>query len=258
MKSKILVVHGWMHSAERYKQLKKSIEKQGRYEVTLYELPGFGDTPPQCYRNLLQYYTKKLEQVLKDGEYEYAIGHSMGGNVLLRAMAGKQLKTKLILLSPEYCGIALLKPFIVFLPIMPLGLTILKKVNCSFTTFLIKCTALLTVNRWEQIDDQIVKDARKASPVVATNAMMELVWDSWRISSRQWKSGTVSIIIGENDRIISRKKIELLRKDIKSSRLYCIDGIGHTSVVEAFDKLLDGVMKIINCKRMMKNEIKTK
>lgn len=246
MKKKILIAHGWMHSADTYKKLKADLEKTGRYEVTLYEFPGFGDSPAEKHFQVMKYYTQKLEMELAREAYDYVIGHSMGGNILLRAMADKDMDTRLILLSPEYNGIAVLKPVILFIPVVPLVLLLLKKVSCSFSTFLIKCMALFTINSWNHINDQIVLDTRKASPVVAACTMLELAWDGWRIGKDQWRCGKVSLILGEKDRIISRKKMKCLCDDLGVCQVYGIRKIGHTAVLEAYDRLFHTLMKILN------------
>ncbi len=245
MNHNILIVHGWLHSAKRYEKLKEKLEKENLCNVTLYEFSGFGDTSPKKYSNLLKYYAEELAIEIERGNYDYAIGHSMGGNVLLRAMANKQLKTKLILLSPEYAGITLLKPLLFIFPIIPIIFVILKNIKCSITTFLIKCMALFTINNWKKIDNQIVVDTRKASVIVAVVSMMELAWDNWRVTNEEWNGGNISIIIGENDRIISKKKIRMLHRDLKNSRVYCIKHIGHTAVLENFDKLCNILLEIM-------------
>lgn len=245
LSKKILIVHGWMHSADLYKKLKADLEKNSSYEVNLYEFPGFGNTPAEKKCKLLDYYTKKMKKELAEGGYDYAIGHSMGANILLKAMAGTRTDTKLILLSPEYGGITLLKPLVIFMPITPLVLYFFKKVPCSVTTFLIKCMALFTINSWDKIDTQIVTDTRKADPIVAACSMTELAWDNWRMKSGEWKSGNVELILGEKDRIIMREKMKWLCNDIEKYHVHIIRGIGHTAVLEAYDKLLKILLKTI-------------
>lgn len=245
MSKKILIVHGWLHSADMYKKLKADLEKNGSYQVKLYEFPGFGNTPVEKNHRLLDYYTRKIEKELVEGCYDCVIGHSMGGTILLRALAGKRSGAKLILLSPEYGGIALLKPFVIFMPVMPLALSLLKKGSCFITTFFIKCMALFTINRWEKIDDQIVIDAKRADPLVAACTMTELVWDNWRVKRGDRKYGKVQLILGERDRIITQRKMKCLCNDIGKCHIHVIKGIGHTAVLEAYDKLLEILLKIV-------------
>lgn len=243
---KILIIHGWMHSSDRYIMLKSDMEKLLECKVDLYEIPGFGKTKPTCYLNLLHHYSSLVRDVVVENQYDYVIGHSMGGNILLRVMDMVNTKAKLILLSPEYMGISYLKPLTVFCPVMPLGLFILQKIDCRLTTFIMKLVALLTVNKWKQIDDRIIKDSRRANALIATVAMFELAWDSWRITSGLWKERKVNLIVGQNDRIILDNKMQLLRRDLYCCKLHQIAGIGHTAVVEAYDELLKIICTIIN------------
>lgn len=245
MGKRILIVHGWMHSADLYKKLKTDLEKNGSCIVKLYEIPGFGDKPAKRKHKLIDYYTKSMEKELAGGSYDYAIGHSMGGTILLRAMAGKEMDTKLILLSPEYGGITVLKPLTLFVPLMPPILYLFKKANNSAVNFFIKCMALFTINRWEKIDDQIVADTKKADPMVAAHAMIELAWDHWRLKKGEWKCGKVELILGEKDRLIKGKKMKRLYSDIGDCHGYVIRGIGHTAVLEAYDRLLKILLKIL-------------
>lgn len=245
MSKRILIVHGWMHSADLYKKLKTDIEKKGSCTVKLYEIPGFGNRPAKSRHKLIEYYARDMEKELARDSYDYVIGHSMGGTILLRAMAGKKMDTKLILLSPEYGGITVLKPLTVFVPLMPPMLFLFQKVNNSTANFFIKCMALFTINRWEKIDDQVVTDTRKADPMVAAHAMVELAWDHWRLKKGEWKCGKVELILGEKDRIIKQKKMKRLCGDIGDCHGYVIKGIGHTAVLEAYDKLLKILLKIL-------------
>ena len=242
---KILMIHGWLHSADRYMDIKQDLEKTMDCKVDLYEFPGFGDTKPTCYFNLLQHYSLLVRDVIEKNEYDYVIGHSMGGNILLRVLDKIDTEAELILLSPAYRGISYLKPLTCFCPIMPLGLWLLQKIDCKLTTFLMKIVALLTVNKWQKIDDRMIKDTRRANAFIATVSMFELVWDSWRITGDLWKKREVNLILGEKDRIILNKKMRLLKEDLCSCKVHQIAGIGHTAVLEAYDELVAKIGVII-------------
>ena len=244
-RKQILIVHGWMHSAKRYERLKEDLEKDGMYDVVLYEFPGFGKTKPKYYFNILQRYKSELEKELQTKKYDYLIGHSMGGNILLRVLSGGYYQAKLILLSPEYGGIDLLKPLVVLYPIIYLVLYLVQKITCSVTTFLIKCTALFTINNWKKIDEQIVMDTRRASTIVALNTMIELAWDCWKIEKQAWENGKVYLIVGEGDRIIRRHKMEKLIRQFDNIKVYEIPQIGHTAVLENYEELLKMLKELI-------------
>lgn len=237
-KEKVLIIHGWMHSGKRYEQLKLDMEKSGKYEVVLYEFPGFGERRAKYYFNILEQYKNELEKELQSKKYDYVIGHSMGGNILLRILSDNFYGAKLILLSPEYGGIDILKPLIIFYPLLYIILFLVQKIKSPLTTFLIRMTALFTINDWEKIDEQIVFDTRRASTIVALNTMMELAWDSWKVGPKKWENGKSYLILGENDRIIKRNKMNRMMKQIPNIHVQNIPKIGHTAVVENYEELL--------------------
>lgn len=240
---KVLLVHGWLHSADRYRKLKNDLEKKCDCEVTLYQLPGFGGVPAKKKICVLPYYTKLLKKELEK-QYDCMIGHSMGGNVLLKAMS-PAVSSKLILLSPAYGGIPLLKPMTVLFPILPLGLFIIKMYPCLLTDFLIRCMAGVTINSRDKIDTQIFKDVRRADVFVSVSTLFELVWDTWKIDKRQWKNREVVLVIGEKDRVIRAGRIRRFCGEPGGCTVYCIKGIGHTAVLEAYDDLLETLEKEI-------------
>ena len=130
-KEKVLIIHGWMHSGKRYEKLKLGMEKSGKYEVVLYEFPGFGERRAKYYFNILEQYKNELEKELQSKKYDYVIGHSMGGNILLRILSDNFYGAKLILLSPEYGGIDILKPLIIFYPLLYIILFLVQKIKST-------------------------------------------------------------------------------------------------------------------------------
>ena len=244
---KILILHGWMHSGQRYYQLKNKLENEYKDEVsiTLFEFPGFGDTKMlNLCKNILDYYVSILLIELKRTRFDYVIAHSMGGNVLLKALQKEKIDTIPILLSPAYRGIDVLKPFSCFSAVMPFFLNVMRKHKNAVTIFCIKCTALLTINKWSNIDELIVEDSFRADPVVAARLMKELIWDDWKIENIPLKCAF--LIRGENDRIITKKKTKYLMQDLPSIKLIELEGIGHTAVTENFEELLSIIKMIID------------
>lgn len=238
---KVLIIHGWMHSAERYYELKKDIQCKTDYEVDLYEFPGFGSTSPKYEKNILSSYVTDLKDYLQNNEYNVIIAHSMGGNAVLKALESEKNGTKLILLSPEYYGIPLLRPLIIFKPLLKLGFRFMKK-PFKLNEYIIRLTALLTINKWSAIDELIVKDVKRANPDVATELMFELAYDDWR-AGKWCGNRKVVVIIGENDRIIKRKHIRLLKRDLESCDVKIITNIGHTAVLENYEEVSGLIME---------------
>ena len=237
----ILILHGWMHSATRYHKLKNDLEATYAYKVDLYEFPGFGNTPMKYCTQILKHYATDLEQYLSHNHYDYIIAHSMGGNLALKAIGSAKPGTKLILLSPAYCGITMMKPLSILIPLMYPAL-LFAKLPLKINTFLAKLIALLTINKWEQI----VTDSKSAHPIVAANLIGELAYDSWRAKPWHDAKHPVLVIIGEHDRIIQKSHIRKLQQDLKHCNVQVIPHIGHTAVLENYEKLLEILLHHMN------------
>lgn len=235
---KILIIHGWMHSSKIYSRLKHDLEKNGKHDVFLYELAGFGNRPAKYKTNIIRSYSNELEQFLLQNKTDLIIAHSLGGRVSLEAT--ENISVHRILLSPEYKGIKLLK-FI--MPLTSIGVWILKllKNKNIITTFILKLFSLFTINSWSAITDDVIDSARQADQEVAIELIKEMCND--RYITKESKLMTY-LIIGEKDRIISKYKILDLKNDLVKSKLIEIKRIGHTAVLEDYDSLYANIKSI--------------
>ncbi len=240
---RILIVHGWMHSAARYEKLKKDLEKEGNCEVLLYEFPGFGATKAKYKKNIMEHYAEDMKIYLRENAFDMIIAHSLGGNIVLKALYRNESDLKLVLLSPEYAGIPLLKPMVILAPLVWLGLW-LAKLPGKVSDFFIKLLALFTVNKWKDIDGQIITDVRRADVCVSTKLMFRLAYDSWRLPEDYQLQQKVLLCIGEKDRIILRSHMEWLKAELKNCEWKCFQGIGHTAVLEDYETLLKTIKEI--------------
>ena len=244
MAENILIVHGWMHSAARYGRLKRDLENQRACHVELYEFSGFGDTPVKYKRNILDNYVKAMKTYISCHEFDVIIAHSMGGNIVLKAVTQENLKCKkLVLLSPVYKGIEFLKPFLFLYPLGIGGINFLK-CPCWSSDFLIKIMSLLTINHWRDIDKQILLDVRKVDSRVAARSLFELAFDSWKVKDNAFCC-KVNLLLGEKDRVISKKKMRNLQQDLGGCKVQVFPNIGHTAVTEDYERFFDTIAKII-------------
>lgn len=245
----ILIVHGWMHSAKRYQRLKRDLERLGTYHVELYEFPGFGDTPAKYKRAILRSYAADMQGYLDEHDFDVIVAHSMGGNVVLRALWGEDCARRrpgLVLLSPVYQGVGCLKPWMLVYPLWFPGMWFLQRpfAGCRF---LVKLLSLFTVNHWADIDDRIVADVRRADTAVAVRTLWELAFERWHVAgSAAMRRGRtdktnqpqITLLLGEKDRVIAKKKMALLAKELGGCELHVVWGMGHTMVVEDYEGLL--------------------
>lgn len=231
---KILIVHGWLHSATLYVKLKTDLEVYYDHQVNCFELPGFGLTKADKYTHLLKHYSNLLTDELAQIHYDCVIGHSLGGTVLLRALALCSYKPKVILLSPEYKGITMLKPLSLLLPLLIPTLTLCKFSTDTKLETLIRHYAQRKHKDWDDILAILARDIRRANPIVATASAFELIWDNWTASSQRSET---HLILGKCDRIIDERKMLRLADDLNSCTIHVINNIGHTAVLDDYTAL---------------------
>lgn len=233
-KKRILIAHGWMHSAMRYRQLKKDLEQQCPCHIELYEFPGFGDTPAKYKKNILGHYEDDMRQYLAEHAFDGIIAHSMGANIALKAALGS---TSLLLLSPVYHGLPYLKPFLVLYPVTAAGIRLLQ-CPLSGCRYLIQLFSLPTVNRFAAMDRQLITDVRKADPQTAARALFELIFDSKRIPANAY-CAQATLLLGQKDRVITKKSMAILKNDLGGCPATVFWGTGHTAVLENYQGLLE-------------------
>ncbi len=235
-KKKILIAHGWMHSAMRYRQFKEDLEQHCPCRIKLYEFPGFGDTPARYKKNILDHYEADMRQYLAGHDFDGIIAHSMGANIALKAALGT---TNLLLLSPVYNGLAYLKPLTVFYPFAP---SLIRVLQSPFTgcRYLIRLCSLPTVNHFAAMDRQLIEDVRKADPQTAARVLSELIYDHKRVQPTPGRS-RVSLLLGQKDRVIPPKSVAMLKNDLGGCPAAVLSGTGHTPVLENYKELRETV-----------------
>lgn len=207
-----MIIHGWLHSTQRYRKLKDDIN----CDVTLVELAGFGNVPPRRVN-----YVQLVRQELLRTHYDVAIGHSMGGNILIKAINELNVDTKVILLSPVYGGLPKLKPLSLLFPLFPL----------VRSKFLIKCLSRLTVGKWSNIDSLMIEDVLRADSATAIKTLQEMVWDTWRVKSDL----AMLVLVGSKDKLVS---MDRLLEDFPNAKVVYVPNVSHTLVVENYELLL--------------------
>lgn len=240
---KILIIHGWTHSSKRYIHLAK--ELSSTYNVTLLDLPGFGMSKKlKCKKNLIEALSNEVKTFLENNKFDLLIGHSLGAAILLRIIYSKDINIskKVILLNPPYNGISYLKlPSI--LVYMNYGLFKLQSFCPRWLAKpFIKIVALLSINTYKLIDDILIDDVRNSNSWYAAQLFKELAWDNWEVKDLS-KSRIVKIVKSEKDRLINRRNIEKLKNDIGADVIE-LKGIGHTTVVEAYEDLKNYILNI--------------
>lgn len=231
----VLIIHGWMHSAKIYEKLASDLKSKLNINCILYEFAGFGDTPALFYSDIINNYVLQLQNYINNNKIDLIIAHSLGGNIVLKLINEIECNN-IILLSPEYYGISLLKPAKYIKKAIISILKLLEK-RTPITDFILKAFSLFTINKWNLISNQVLDDARRCNKEVATELMIEMADDKWTISDMKLKN--IVLVLGEKDRVISKKKMDKLIRDAKLSNKIIISNIGHTAVLEDYDKLFN-------------------
>lgn len=240
---KVLIIHGWYHSKDRYQALSQLLQN---CHCDLVDLPGFGehhftgnvDDIEEIHINFVR---KQLNQL----DYDYIIAHSWGGRVALKALSSEEINSSatLILLNPAYGKnrrLTLLgKSKFVMAPIFSLQ----KNLPLCLVKFPIKVAALCSINRWKLIDDMIIDDARRANPQVATEILHKMATSSCHLSPSHIKN-EIFLIYSNKDRAISKNCFQELQQDL-NPKTRVIQGVGHTLVLESLDNLEKELNSII-------------
>ena len=211
MDKRILLVTGWCQSAELYKQLAEDLD--AAVDVI---------NPLDIRGDRVQH----ICEMLHKSSYDCAIGCSMGANLLLRAFNRHPFKTKLILISPVYKGLSLphvskwLSRLVLRLP-------------------LTNVLARYTVNDKKALTPLLLEAARSSNVVVAAEALDGLFDQSWTSIN----VSSAILILGQFDKVVRRKGMLQLDKDIPKLKKYIIPDCGHTLVTEAYISLLNAVRK---------------
>ncbi len=93
---KVLLVHGWSGRGTQMSVLAKQLVKKG-YTVISFDAPAHGKAPGRM--SMMPYFIESIHELAKDyGPFDSAIGHSLGGMSLLRALKeGFSLKKLVII-----------------------------------------------------------------------------------------------------------------------------------------------------------------
>lgn len=176
-KKKALIIHGWLHSAQRYYDLSQRLSELS--DVDIYEFEGFGKIKFEFKKvDILNYYVEKLGEYLEGKEYDLVITHSMGGNILLKVLCKAKYKINTVILSnTAYQGIPILKPVVWMLPLTAISLMVSKIIPKRIIKPIFKKVSLLTIKDEKYFDEIMFNDALCCSSIVASITILQLAFD---------------------------------------------------------------------------------
>lgn len=202
----VLILHGWGASSKSFQQLKELLEKQG-FIVTVPDLPGFGSAPLIKNPMTFEDYVEFVEDVIGSRKV-VLIGHSFGGRLAIRfAVLHDNLVAKLILTGAS--GI--------IHPLSP---------KRKIIHFFAMARKWIKVPRFRWMAYKLLGewDYYLAGPLKETFKQV------YRVSIEEDlpKISVPTLLIwGENDVTTSLMDGELMKKEIKNSKLIVVKGASH-------------------------------
>lgn len=245
-KSKVLIIHGWLHSSKRYAKLGEKLSKYA--DVDIYEFEGFGDTKYKSAKlDILNNYVENLNNYLINKKYDLVITHSMGGNILLKVLNKYKHNIKCVVLSnTAYNGLPILKPIAWIIPMTIVLFIVSKIIPKKIIKPIFSRISLSTVNELKYFDDIMFNDALKANSFVASITLFQLAFDKFTFKTSDINKDINFIITySENDRIIPLKNTKKLICDLSNPVVIKFDKIGHTVALEAEKEYFKQISKLL-------------
>lgn len=100
---KVLMIHGWSGRASQFYKIADGLHQEG-FHVFAVEAPDHGELLGRK-THMLNFVDALEETIVRFGDFDYAIGHSLGGMALFNVLARNQWFEKLVVIgSPSSIG----------------------------------------------------------------------------------------------------------------------------------------------------------
>ena len=240
MKKNIVFIHGFRGSSLGLEKVANYFDKKN-YNVYVPDIPPAGDESLPEYSPRL--YARFLARYIKDNEIEKPIlvGHSMG-SIVAAAMAERYpdlIDKKIVFMSPISAHPSLffkmLTPLSVLLPNKVIGYITTKFLFVPKNKNLFKETLLLTYHCGANYCRRI--DVFKAAKFSTNYAIPDFTFEK-----------NALIIAGEKDRLIPRKRTDILASDLGTKAIYLEDA-GHLINYEVPEKVAKQIKKFLKAER---------
>ena len=229
---RVLLVHGWLDTSLRWKDLSERLSRH--YEVWALDLPSFGQTPAllPCYTTL-EVYAAILAQFIRHitnrQELHGLLGHSMGAQLSLLLLRSMLPAKCLIVCGAPVADVKWLKPLANQPNLVTLCLTVFKSLPVRLQISLVKLGKLVALRSWNTAKNEqqtlVDVDVRAAAvllkQVCAFNILNEL----------EPCKADVLVIHGQHDPYVSRPVSERLAEKL-NGQFYEFQGTHHSPMIE--------------------------
>ena len=244
----ILFIHGWLHSGERWNSIMELLSKQ--YTVFAPDLPGFGKSPPLdskyiTIRSYEEIIDKFIIKILHGRELFAIVADSLGALLIINLLNKGHILSKRILISG--CPIdglpSILLPF-KLKGLISFSLAIIKILPNWMSKIIIKLLSLVTINKYKNIDNIIIKDALHAHPKTAELFFKEIFKSDIKKININTNNLYITVVRGEKDRIVSRET-SINLATILNANYHEIKNAGHTPMLENTSKYKNALSNLL-------------
>lgn len=208
---KIVILPGWTYSLDKWDSLSESLEKSG-FEVEILKIPGLTEASAKAWD--LESYTRWLKDKLKDRTEVVLVGHSHGGRIAVAYAAKNPGKISNLVLI-DSAGVFHNEP--------PLKLK-----RFIFRTISKIGKGLGISKKYSPLIYKLAKehDYERAN-FNMRETMKNLIYKDLIPLMSKIKTPTL-VIWGEDDRITPISDARKMKKEIRRSKLFVINGAGHS------------------------------
>jgi pimeloyl-ACP methyl ester carboxylesterase len=225
---KICIVPGLFQTVEIFKPLADLIKE--KFSVTIAEIPSMMDII-KCTSEETTYLGRAasiLAEYLKKNEIQFVFANSFGGSLALRMLSKyPQLCERVVLCNPPYQGLGKFKSQAGFLMLLH---KLSKGLPTRFSDWGIRAVKRLAVHDPTLITEAMMDGVRDTSAEFSSMIYQEMCKDKWRINNVD-PNTQFELLVSENDRLVNRKHIELLKQDL-NCEMTIIPQAGHTAVAQ--------------------------
>ena len=231
-KPRILLVHGWLQSRSCYGPLADALTDT--YRVSLATLHGYDDKAYfRAGGGHLNVYACQLAKMITTERPAVAVGFSMGGQILLRALTRYPVALPWAVFSNvPYPALTFGQPLARRRRLLRLGLRLAQAVPEALAKPVVNRCAAYTVYRPDCIDDLFYRDVCGVNAAVAARSAREMAKGMPRVKPL---AATASLVTTcSHDRLAPPAAARRLAGDLQAP-LVNFPAAGHTVVLEALE-----------------------
>lgn len=242
---RMLLLHGWMHSGERWRNILPLLA--GHYALVAVDLPGFGNSPALKKRSYsLREYSEVVREVVDQEApqgYDAIVADSLGAVLVLDWLSSGVLPTKRVLVSGcPADGVSIVPRAVRSQGLVSAALALSRAMPSRLAAVPVRLSARNTFHQRALVDDILQRDARRASPHAAGLLLHAL--GAYRYEPVPTPGDIRFVVVrGQHDRVVSKACAERLAASLQATLLEIPD-VGHTPMVEDPEMYVEAISRL--------------